>query len=85
MRPRQSDFDAIKAYAIAHGLTVDKIDVGGNHGFYWLLGHLRLSNIARLYVINGTTSDGTHREIHVAFDPWDSGVLKVLEERSLSS
>jgi len=84
-KPRKSDFDAIEAYAAANGLTVSKIGEGGNHWRYWLGGHVLLSNIARIYVVNASTVDGGRREIHVAFDPLRPGALKILQEKSLSS
>jgi hypothetical protein len=82
-QPRQSDFDAINTYAAANGLKVSKISISGNHWRYWLRGHVLLSNIARIYVINASTLDGKHQEIHVAVDPMSPGALKVLQEKSL--
>jgi hypothetical protein len=84
-QPRQSDFDAIETYTTANGLRVKKISIGGNHWRYWLRGHVLLSNIARTYIIDGTTLDGKHLEIHVAVDPLSPGELKVLQEKSLLS
>jgi hypothetical protein len=77
---RRSDFNTIETYATAKDLRIDRIREGRNHWRYWLSGHLLLSNIARTYVINGTTPDGKRREIHVAIDPMSSDVLKVLQE-----
>ena len=83
-RPRQSVFDAIQTYATAKGLRVDRIREGGNHWRYWLRGHLLLSNIARTYVINGTTLDGERWEIHVAVDPMGPDALTVLQEEVIA-
>jgi len=80
-RPRQSAFDAIKKYVNALGLRVEKISDGRNHWHYWLRGHLRLSNIARTYVIHATSPYCAHEQIHVAIDPLSPGVLKVLQKK----
>ncbi|TLY51716.1 MAG: hypothetical protein E6K53_06495 [Gammaproteobacteria bacterium] len=84
-RPRQSDFDAIETYATTKGLRVDKILKSKNYWRYFLRGHVLLSNVARVYVINASTFDGARREIHVAIDPVSPGALKILQEKSLSS
>ena len=83
-RPRLSDFDAIETYATAKGLRINRIREGGNHWRYWLRGHVLLSNVARTYVIYGTTLDGKRQEIHVAVNPMSPDVLKVLQEEVIA-
>jgi len=80
--PTPSESAAIHDFAASRGFRVGRISVQGNHWYYWLRGHFRLSNIASIYVVSAQSADGTPHQIHVAFDPiFKSKQLRVLVEK----
>jgi hypothetical protein len=83
-RPRSADFEAIQDYMQSRQLRTVSIEQPNNHWRYWLRGKLRLSNLARTFVVVAENADGARREIHIAFDPWrESGALQVLQDKEL--
>lgn len=77
-RPRQSDYEAIEAYARSNGFRVCEIGATGAHWRHWLRGNLLLSNISRTYLVSVEDSEGKRKDLHVAFDPLRGGELQVL-------
>ena len=68
-KAKPSDFEAIEAFVKARALRVISIEQRYNQWPYWLRGHLRLSNIARIFVVTAESHLGVgRREFHVAFD-----------------
>jgi hypothetical protein len=85
-RARPADFEAMRAYVQSRGLRVVAIQQNNNHWRYWLRGRIRLSNLARTFVLVADSPDGMRSEIHFAFDPWSqSGQLQVLSEETQSA
>ncbi|SRR5260221_8172017 len=68
-KPRESDFEAIDAYARSRNLRVVKVANSSNHWRYWARGRLLLSNLSRVYIVTAESASGSPLEIHIAFDP----------------
>jgi hypothetical protein len=85
-KARLSDFEAIQELANARSLRVISIEQRYNQWPYWLNGHLRLSNIARIFVVTVESKQGGSRVLHVAFDGWGkSGEIQVLREVEIAT
>jgi hypothetical protein len=65
---RPSDFEAIHKLASERGLRIISIEQRYNQWPYWLRGHIRLSNLSRIFVIFAQSREGRSRVLHVAFD-----------------
>jgi len=81
-KAQPSDFEAIEAFAKTRALRVISIEQRHNPWPYRLDGHLRLSNVARIFVVVTESDQKGFRELHVAFDSWwgASGDLQLLRE-----
>ena len=84
-KPRPGDFESIRDFVASRGRQVVSITKHNNYCRYWLRGNIRLSNVARLYLVIAQSSDGSRHEIHTAIDQWPgaSGKLQVLLERAV--
>jgi hypothetical protein len=75
---------AIDDFAAHRGLRVIAVTRSHNH-FRFLFGGIILSNLARLYRVTVEDIEGTHADIHVAFDSlFGPGKMVALEPQGLA-
>ena len=84
-KTRPSDLDAISEFAHLHQLRDTNVRRSYNHWRYWIGGRPLLSNISRIFVLTGTTHDGSVIEYHLAFDPLAADTKpQMLQERRVN-